>query len=104
MTPIEEAARALCKIAGNPSKSYPVEPGMSPPEAEPDWERFVPQVRMVLTAVQEASVAMVDAGNKAMREEWAQRGLEAPAIAGDAAVAGAWFAMIDAALDEGPTE
>ena len=41
---------------------------------------------------------MIDAGNQAMREAWAARGLSVPAVAGDAAVAAVWEAMLDRLL------
>lgn len=102
MTPIERAARALWTISGRPSKAQDAEPAMSPPDEIADWERFIPQARIVAEAIAEASVGMVEAGNHAMRDAWRIRGIEAPAEAGDAAVDACWHGMIDALLEEGP--
>lgn len=80
--PIERAARALAKASGKPSA----------------WKTYVPMVRVVLEALDEPSSSMIDAGNKAMRGAWFARGLLAPPVAGDAAVAAAWEAMLDRLL------
>ena len=79
--PIERSARALAKALGN--------------QAENAWREYVPAVRIVIEALDEPTSAMIDAGNQAMRGAWIARGLLAPAVAGDAAVAAAWEAMID---------
>lgn len=55
-------------------------------------------VRAVLKSIREADAATIDAGNEAMRDAWKLRGLQAPEVAGDAAVDAAWTAMIDALL------
>ena len=81
---IERAAKALARCAGDK-------------DAE-NWRRYVPAVRTVLEALDEPTSSMIDAGNVAMRTAWAARGLTAPAVAGDAAVAASWEAMIDNAL------
>lgn len=86
MTPIERAARALCKADGNPENTKF--------EGKPMWESYLPAVRLVLVALEGASPAMIDAGNQAMREAWAVRGYAAPPVAGDAAVDAAWGAML----------
>ncbi|HKY82611.1 MAG TPA: hypothetical protein VJM09_14185 [Sphingobium sp.] len=91
MNAIERAARALCKAEGNPENTTF--------EGKPMWRSYLPQVRLVLAAIQQADSAMIDAGNQGMRDAWAKRGLEAPATAGDAAVDEAWQAMIDVMLD-----
>ena len=82
--PIEQAARALAKTSGNRDPT--------------NWSAYVPMVRIVLEALATPSSTMIDAGNEAMRAAWAARGLEAPAVAGDAAVAAAWDAMLDRLL------
>ena len=82
--PIRRAAEALAQTDG---------------DAEPDaWKRYLPIVRTVLEALDEPSPTMIDAGNEAMRGAWADRGLIAPPVAGDAAVAAAWQAMLDRLL------
>jgi hypothetical protein len=82
--PIQRAAEALAKIAG---------------DAEQDaWKRYVPTVRTVLEALNDPTATMIDAGNEAMRGAWADRGLGAPPVAGDAAVAASWEAMLDRLL------
>lgn len=81
--PLERAAWVLAKAIGHgPTK----------------WREFLPMVRLVFEAMDTPSTAMIDAGNQAMREAWAARGLMAPAVAGDAAVSAAWEAMIDRLL------
>ena len=80
--PIERAARALAKTSGEPAT----------------WETYIPTVRIVLEALNEPSSSMIDAGNQAMRGAWIARGLLAPPVAGDAAVAAAWEAMLDRLL------
>ncbi len=83
--PIRHAAEALARTAN---------------DASPDaWQRYVPAVRTVLEALDMPTSPMIDAGNQAMREAWADRGLLAPEVAGDAAVAAAWQAMLDRLLD-----
>lgn len=81
---IERAARALaiCAKAQHPD----------------EWRPYVPVVRTVLEALDQPTASMIDAGNVAMRQTWAARGLTAPSVAGDAAVAAAWDAMIDNVL------
>ena len=80
--PIELAARALARALGQPAT----------------WKIHVPTVRIVVEALADPTSTMIDAGNEAMRAAWAARGLSAPAVAGDAAVAAAWEAMIDRIL------
>lgn len=82
--PIERAARALARTSGTGEVSR--------------WQTYVPLVRTVLEALESPTAKMIDAGNEAMRGAWAARGLSAPAVAGDAAVAAAWEAMIDRLL------
>jgi hypothetical protein len=80
--PIERAARAIARASGN----------------ETAWRTHVATVRIVVEALDEPSCTMIDAGNHAMRGAWIARGQLAPAVAGDAAVAAAWEAMIDRLL------
>ncbi|WP_031304864.1 hypothetical protein [Sphingobium quisquiliarum] len=54
MTPIERAARALCKLDGHS------EDGVR--DGEPLWESYVSQVRAVLEALHEPSSRMAEAG------------------------------------------
>jgi hypothetical protein len=82
--PIERAAKALAKTLGERDARK--------------WRRYVPAVRIVIEALDQPSSTMIDAGNQAMRAAWLSRGLLAPAVAGDAAVAAAWEAMIDRLL------
>lgn len=82
--PIRRAAEALAKIAADAE--------------EEAWKRYVPTVRTVLEALNDPTATMIDAGNEAMRGAWADRGLVAPPVAGDAAVAAAWEAMLDRLL------
>lgn len=82
--PIERAARALARTGGSGDVGK--------------WRDYVPVVRTVLEAMDSPTSTMIDAGNEAMRAAWAARGLSVPAVAGDAAVAAAWEAMIDRLL------
>jgi hypothetical protein len=82
--PIQLAAQALARSANYADPSA--------------WERYVPTVKTVLEALAEPTATMIDAGNEAMRDAWAERGLEAPEVAGDAAVSAAWQAMLDRLL------
>jgi len=80
--PIERAARALAKVSGRRAA----------------WQTYVPTVCIVIEALDEPTSTMIDAGNQAMRGAWIARGLLAPEVAGDAAVAAAWEAMLDRLL------
>ena len=82
-SPIERAARALAKTRREDPRN---------------WHDHVPTVLTVLEALDAPNATMIDAGNEAMRGAWLARGLQAPADAGDAAVAAAWEAMIDRLL------
>ncbi|WP_236555080.1 hypothetical protein [Novosphingobium sp. 9U] len=68
--------------------------GSTVPESEPDWERYLPQVRAVLQAVREPSSEMSEAGAEIVRNVHAEEA-EA-AFASDAA--NTWRFMIDTAL------
>ncbi|EQA97230.1 hypothetical protein [Sphingobium sp. HDIP04] len=54
MTPIERAARALCKLDGY------AEDGER--EGKPLWRSYLPQVQAVLDAIEEPSPRMTEAG------------------------------------------
>ncbi|HQS96696.1 hypothetical protein [Novosphingobium sp. 28-62-57] len=87
MTPIEKAARALCAIDG-------VDPDSSLGGAGRNflWQEYAAvNVRAVLEAIREPSVAMAKAGTDAMPA------FEAP-LQADAS--DCWQAMINAALSE----
>lgn len=84
MTAIERAARAIWEISGKPYHPQDIIAGMQVPDALPDWERFIPQVRAVLNAIREPSVGMIIACSDlpgSQQEMWAR--------------------SIDAALEEG---
>jgi hypothetical protein len=91
MTPIERAARALWEANGQPMKAQSAAPSMQIPESEPDWQRFVPQVRAVIAAIREPSEGMDDAGTEA-GELFMTSGCHATRC---------WQAMIDQMLEEG---
>ena len=52
MTPIERAARALCKCDGQSDDGKR--------KGEPLWQSYVPQVRAVLDAIHEPSLRMAE--------------------------------------------
>ncbi|CAN5333179.1 hypothetical protein BH10PSE12_BH10PSE12_02520 [soil metagenome] len=91
MIPIERAARALWEISGQPYHASDLSPSILPPEAKPDWERFVPHIRTVLTAMREPSEAMEKAVDELAEESGAQYDIGPDVI---------WRKMIDAALSE----
>lgn len=53
-SPMELAARALCRLDGLPENATM--------EGRPLWENYLPEVRAVLTAIREPSEDMVAAG------------------------------------------
>ena len=77
-SPIERAARALCKLDGHPENTAF--------EGAPMWRSYLPQVRSVLQAIREPSDHMC----------------LLPTIGrlDDSDAEQIWTAMIDAALDE----
>lgn len=96
MSPIEKAARALCKLSGDNPDASVMPSGFQasvrreprrPDEGPFRWERFIPQARAVLTAIREPSDAMLEAAQMAHRPETTYRM--------------AWQAMVDAAIEEG---
>jgi hypothetical protein len=80
MTPMERAARALCKLDGQSG------------DAAHLWQSYLPQVRVVLDAIHEPSLRMTEAGAIIIRYVGPD---ESPAgYQGDAA--NVWRFMIDA--------
>ena len=84
MTPIERAARALCKLDGHPEDEAR--------EGRPLWQSYVPKVRAVLDAIHEPSLRMTEAGATVIR--YVSREESPSGYQGDAA--NAWRFMIDA--------
>lgn len=78
MSPLEKAARALCRVDGHPEDARM--------EGKPLWQDYLPEARAVLEAIREPSVDMVYDG-----------GINHP----PADTISIWQAMIDAALAEG---
>lgn len=95
MTPLECAARALWEVSGRPLKAQDVVPS-DVVRAEPAWEQFLPQARVVLQAVREPSEQMTQAGAEIVRNVHAEE--SEVAFASDAA--NTWRYMIDAALSQ----
>ncbi|WP_236575251.1 MULTISPECIES: hypothetical protein [unclassified Sphingobium] len=88
MTPLERAARALCKLDGH------AEDGER--EGKPLWRSYLPQAQAVLDAIQEPSLHMTEAGAAVIRyvgPEESQSGYQ-----GDAA--NVWRFMIDAMRED----
>lgn len=59
MTPIEKAARALCKAAGKDD--------MLSMDGAPLWRAYLPQVMTVIHAIHEPSSYMMEAGAEVIR-------------------------------------
>ncbi|WP_088471892.1 hypothetical protein [Sphingopyxis witflariensis] len=78
MTPLERAARALCRLDGHPENATM--------DRKPLWADYLPEARAVLQAIREPSVSMLSAADRHDKRD---------------ASADAWRAMIDAALAEG---
>jgi hypothetical protein len=87
MTPLERAARALCRLDDHPENARL--------DGQSLWRDYIPEVRAVLTAVRDPSDKMQDA---AYRMEWSTGG---DGDAADANAINVWQAMIDAILKEG---
>ena len=88
MTPIERAARALCKLDGHS------EDGAR--DDRPLWQSYVPQVRAVLEALHEPSARMAEAGATLIRyvgTEESEEGYQSEA-------ANVWRFMIDAMRED----
>lgn len=61
VTPLERAARALWENSLlRPHHLVDVEPGRPELSGAPDWQRFLPLARAVLTAIREPSEGMID--------------------------------------------
>lgn len=82
-SPLERAARALCELDNNP-------PGATM-DGKPLWMDYLPEVRAVLQAIREPSVAMFQAGLHPPK----------PDVVGAIPPLNIWQAMIDTALEEG---
>lgn len=85
MTPMENAARALCRLDGHPENAKM--------DGKPLWRDYLPEVRAVLRAIRDVDVgspAILVAGKKALYCCTADPEL------GDAR--DCWTAMIDAML------
>lgn len=88
MTPIERAARALCKLGGHS------EDGEC--DGKPMWRSYLPQVRAVLEALHEPSARMAEAGAEIIRHvgpEESDAGYQSDA-------ANVWRFMIDAVRED----
>jgi len=88
MTPIERAARALCKLDGHAEEGER--------EGKPLWRSYLPQARAVLEAIHEPSLRMTEAGATVIRyvgPEESPSGYESDA-------ANVWRFMIDAMRED----
>ena len=90
MTPIERAARALCKLDGHPDDGQR--------DGKPLWRSYLPQVRAVLEAVHEPSLRMTEAGATVIRYV----GPEESASGYQSDAANAWRFMVDAMREDLP--
>lgn len=88
MTPIERAARALCKLDGH------VEDGEC--EGKPLWRCYLPQARAVLEAIHEPSWRMTEAGATVIRYV----GPEESPSSYQSDAANVWRFMIDAMRED----
>jgi len=77
MSPLERAARALCRLDGHPENATM--------EGRPLWQDYLPEVRAVIQAIRDPSHEMVQA---------VPSDTNAPIYPEDI-----WQAMIDAALE-----
>lgn len=84
MTPIERAARALCKLEGKPENTQL--------EGGPMWQSYLPQALAVVDALHEPGLRMREAGAEILR---ATNPDHSEAIAEDDA-ANVWRMMIHA--------
>lgn len=84
MSPLERAARALCELDNNP-------PGATM-AGKPLWMDYLPEVRAVVEAIREPSMAMRVAGRDGCAEMHVFENTDPQ---------GPWTAMIDALLAEG---
>jgi len=88
MTPIERAARALCKLDGHAENGER--------EGKPLWQSYLPHVRVVFEAIYEPSPRMREAGASLIRYVGPEE--SASGYQGDAA--NAWRFMIDAMRED----
>ncbi|WP_380805181.1 hypothetical protein [Sphingobium tyrosinilyticum] len=88
MSPIERAARALCKLEGHPDDGER--------ECQSSWPSYLPQVRAVLEAIHEPSLRMMEAGATIIRYVGPEE--SSSGYQGDAA--NAWRFMIDAMRED----
>ena len=87
MTPIERAARALCKLDGHAEGER---------EGKPLWRNYLLQARAVLEAIREPSLRMTEAGATVIRyvgPEESPSGYQSDA-------ANVWRFMIDAIRED----
>ena len=100
MTPLERAARALCKIHGiDPDElrsDLERDTMGTVVSGQPAWRMFERDCRAVLQAIREPSKAMVGAGAANMDHEGETSSQELQERS-----RAVWQAMIDAALEEG---
>ena len=90
MTPIERAARALCRLDGHPE--------MATMDGKPLWQDYLPEARAVIEALHEPSQSMREAGAEIVRALCPDH---SPAAAEDDA-ASVWRLMIDAMQNGAP--
>lgn len=89
MTPIERAARALCKLHGE------LDDGLR--DGKPIWRSYVPHVAIVLDAIHEPSLRMMEAGATIIRHVSPE---ESPS-AHQSDAANTWRFMIDVMREQG---
>lgn len=80
MSPLERAARALCRVDGHPENAMM--------EGRPLWQDYLPEARAVVDAIREPSEGMMRAG-------WTSDLPYTPSVK----VGVVWQAMIDALLE-----
>ncbi|WP_022684284.1 hypothetical protein [Sphingobium bisphenolivorans] len=88
MTPIERAARTLCKLNGHAEDAER--------DGTPLWRSYLPQVRSVLEALHEPSTRMAEAGATLIRyvgPDESEEGYQSDA-------ANVWRFMIDAMRED----
>lgn len=99
-TPLERAARALCRSRGiDPDSNYQPQSGGATLEValpQPAWRQWERNARAAIEAIREPSEEMAHHGQGAILERWIHA--EGPDV--DSAKA-SWQAMIDQLLAEG---
>lgn len=93
---IENAARALWAASSRPTKSPEIVSSFTPSDDEPDWQRFIPHIKAVLSAMREPTEEMAEGGAEVIRS--VTPGELDEAHCSDAA--NTWRFMIDVALSE----